>query len=338
MALGLTYSQNIPNQIRDSARFMSDNLRQIGQQVQGHIVEHQTRKDLGAMAQEIQAMNVRSNDFPIQLIQTASRHPLALRDERGQMAIQVLGKAHNQWQSEQAAISRFNPYRSMTGGGIYNANTGEVTTEPTAKPTAVNRNSRLVDPVTGDVIVEPEELPEKGFNLAPGATRYDAQGNHIVTAPRPTGSAALTENQRRNLALRETALRRAAINEQVSSAERDIRALEQSLRSGKESSPAEKLEWQKQVEALRDQRNRLLQDLNAPPTAEELPVEPELGAVPMGVVTPQGDGGVLPAPGVVAAPLPDGGELVAVINPQGKPTRIRKSQLESALQNGYKPR
>lgn len=337
MPLGIEQNNIAPQLIQNSGAALVQGIRQIGQQISGHLTEIQTKRDLGALAQEMQGINVQSNDFPVQLTQMLSRHPLAARDERGQMALSILGKAHGQWQQQQIAEARINPYRSMAGGGIYNANTGEVKVEPTAAPKSVNRNARLVNPETGEVLVEPEALPEKGFNLPPGSTRYDAQGNVIAKAdPKPE-----TQTQRDAMALRKNAERRAIIKEQVDSVERDIRALEQSLRSESKMNvlPGEKVEWQKQVEKLRDQRNKLLESLNAPPTAEEITIEPELGAVPAGAAAPQGDvSAVLPAPGAVAVPLPDGNELVAVINPQGKPTRIKKSQLESALQNGYRTR
>jgi hypothetical protein len=45
----------------------------------------------------------------------------------------------------------------------------------------------------------------------------------------------------------------------------------------------------------------------------------------------------LPAPGAVA-PAASNTEFVLVLDPSGKPGKIRASQLESALANGYRRR
>lgn len=338
MALGITYSSNPSRLIQDNARFMTENLREIGKQFQVHIAENNVRKDLGAMAQEIQGMNVRSNDFPIQLIQTASRHPMAVRDERGQMAIEVLAKTHNQWQNEQAALSRMNSFRSMGGGGIYNARTGEIEVEPTARPVSVGPNSRLVNPATGETVVAPLPVQEKPFNLAPGARRYGPDGQ--IIAENPKAAPEITPYQQKSLQLRERAEKRAALKTRVDKWENDLRSLERNImerRKAGEMTP-EVTEWQKRFEATKELRDATLlemQSLDEP--SNELVVEPELGAVPSDAIVPQGDGGVLPAQGAVA-PAASNTEFILVFDPQGKPGRVRASQLESALANGYRRR
>lgn len=338
MALGIEPNSIAPNLIMQSGKMLSDNIRDIGKQVQSSIFEINTKKDLAAMAQEIQqgAVIPQSETFAEDAVAFGFRHPLAIQDPRGQMALNVLGKAHSEWRQGQLAQQRINPYRSMAGGGIYNAKTGEIEVEPTAAPKSVNRNARLVNPETGEVIVEPEALQPKVTHLSPGGKLVDSSGK--IIADNPKTAAPLNDAQRESIAIRRNAARRAAIKVQVDSVERDIRALEQSVRSPKTPLPGEVEQWDKEILKLRGQRNKLLEQFNAPPTAEELTIEPELGAVPPGAAAPQGDGGILPEPGAIVAPLPDGNELVAVINPQGKPTRIKKSQLESALQNGYRTR
>lgn len=337
MPLGIEQNSIAPNLIAQSGKMLSDNIREIGQQVQSSILEVNTRKDLAAMAQEIQSGAVipQSEDFAQQAIAFGFRHPLAIRDPRGQMALSVLGKTHEEWRQAQTAQARINPYRSMTGGGIYNASTGEVVTKPTNRPTSVNRNARLVDPVTGEVLVEPEALPEKGFNLAPGSTRYDAQGNPIVTAPKPTGSAALTPYQSRSLALRERAEKRATLKTRITAWEKDLASLDKAITERRKAGnmTPEVTEWQKRFEATKELRDAAVAEMDSTDAA---PVE-ELPPVPPDAVIPQGDVGVLPEPRAVAQPASNT-EFVLVFDPSGKPGRVRASQLESALANGYRRR
>lgn len=279
-------------------------------------------------------MNVRSNDFPVQLIQTASRHPMAVRDERGQMAIEVLAKTHNQWQNEQAALSRMNSFRSMGGGGIYNARTGEIEVEPTAKPVSVGLNSRLVNPATGETVVAPMPVKEKPFNLAPGARRYGPDGQMI--AENPKAAPGITPYQQKSLTLRERAESRAALNKQIDTHNRDIAAMERTIRTTEDAN--EKAAVQARLLEIAGLRDALISELETPVTESAAIVpEEELGAVPPDAVVPQGDGGVLPPQGAVA-PAASNTDFVLVFDPQGKPGRVRASQLESALANGYRRR
>lgn len=136
MPLGIEQNNIAPQLIQNSGAALVQGIRQIGQQISGHLTEIQTKRDLGALAQEMQGINVQSNDFPVQLTQLLSRHPLAARDERGQIALSILGKAHGQWQQGQLAQQRMNPYKSVAGGGIWNANTGTWEVEPQPKTNA----------------------------------------------------------------------------------------------------------------------------------------------------------------------------------------------------------
>jgi hypothetical protein len=341
MPLGIEPNSIAPQLIAQSGKMLSQNIREIGQQVQGAILEVNTRKDLARMAQEIQAGAVipQSDEFPMQAVELGARHPLAIQDPRGQMALNILGKSHGTWQAGKLAEARMNPYRSMTGGGIYNASTGEVKVSPTAKPVSVNRNARLTDPITGEVIVDAEALPEKGFNLAPGSTRYDAQGNPIVTAPKPTGAASMTEYQSRSLKLRERAERRTGLKTQIAAWEKDMASLDKAITERRKAGQItpEVTEWQKRFETTKELRDAAASEIAGLDKEPEVAVEPELGAVPPNAVVPQGDVGVLPAQGTVA-PAVSNTEFVLVFDPSGKPGRIRASQLESALANGYKRR
>lgn len=327
MALGIEPNSIAPNLIAQSGKMLSDNIRDIGKQVQSSIYEINTRKDLAAMAQELQqgAVIPQSEDFAQQAVAFGFRHPLAIQDPRGQMALNVLGKAHGEWRQGQLVKERLDAQLPLIAARNQ-ASLGQIAarTAGQLEVSSANQSGR-------------EKLEElrQGNRLEAIDTR--TQGQLDVLEKRQ--NAPMTPAQSATIALRKNAERRAAIKEQVDSVERDIRALETSIRGESKMNvlPGEKEEWQKQVEKLRDQRNQLLQQFNAPPTAEEITVEPELGAVPPSAAAPQGDTSVLPAPGAVAAPASNT-EFVLVFDPSGKPGRIRASQLESALANGYKRR
>lgn len=339
MALGLTYSQSIPNQIRDNARFMSDNLRQIGQQVQGHIMEHQTRKDLGAMAQEIQGMNVQSNDFPMQLIQTASRHPMALRDERGQMAIQVLGKAHGDWKQSQLLGARLTNQLS-TIDARNTASLGQIAarTQGSQETELMRQRGRQ----------ELEGIRQTGREELADIRNTDVLGQ-IEARAKATADRPMSEFQQKSLQARERnsarAMRRDEMKTRMAVWRDEMDSLEVAINKAKatalelgkkkKSDPAAQAElkqWQSKFEALKELRDASLREIDK--VGEDEMIDPELGAVPLDAA------GVVPEAGQLSPPLPaaDANALVPVINPQGKPTRIKRSQLESALRNGYQQR
>lgn len=327
MALGIETNSIAPNLIMQSGKMLSDNIRDIGKQVQSSIFEINTKKDLAAMAQEIQAGAVipQSENFAQDAVAFGFRHPLAIQDPRGQMALNVLGKAHSEWRQGQLVKERLDAQLPLI----------EARNKSTLGQIAARTAGQLE--VSSANQVGRKELEEVRQENRLETQDARTQGQLSVLEARQ--KAPMTPAQSASIALRKNADRRTAIKEQVDSVERDIRALETSLRSGDKMSPlpGEKEEWQKQVIKLRDQRNQLLERMNAAPTAEELTIEPELGAVPPGAAAPQGDGGVLPAPGSVATPASNT-EFVLVFDPSGKPGRVRASQLESALANGYKRR
>lgn len=146
MPLGIEQNSIAPQLIQNAGQALVQGIRQIGQQVSSHLTEIQTRRDIGALGQELQNISVESPDWSTQVTGLLSRHPLAARDERAQMALSILSKAHNQWQENQATVR--NPYRSMAGGGVYNSATGEVTTAPTMRP----GGGRKFSPVPGGVL------------------------------------------------------------------------------------------------------------------------------------------------------------------------------------------
>jgi hypothetical protein len=240
----------------------------------------------------------------------------------------------------------------MSGGGIYNADTGEIKVQPTTKP------NRPIN-VPGVGLVQPDEIdevtgqpkllvpaPPKASNALPFRSTpqgiMDARTGQITT-PAPT--KGMTDYQRRQDAARIRNEKSKALDSRISLWDKDIREMEQSIRMvdkeqatlGKRFRPeraAERLEWQKKlvatkelIEAAQSQKAKIGQEIDSE-------VEPELAPVGPGAVAPQG---VLPEPGAVS-PAASNTEFVLVFDPSGKPGKIRASQLESALANGYRRR
>lgn len=188
MPLGIEQNSIAPQLIQNSGQALVQGIRQIGQQVSSHLTEIQTRRDLGALAQEFQGLNVQSNEFPTQFAELITRHPLAARDERAQMALSALQKAHGQWQAGQNAMARMDVPVNIPGVGLVNRKDGTVIRAAPQRPIAVGPQSRLVDP-SGKTLVEPLPVQEKPFTLSPGGVRYDAQGNKIADNPKPAATA-----------------------------------------------------------------------------------------------------------------------------------------------------
>jgi hypothetical protein len=345
MALGIEQNNLAPQLIQNSGAALVQGIRQIGQQISGHLVELQTKRDLAAMGQELQGINVQSNEFPVQLTQMLSRHPLAARDERGQMALSILGKAHGQWQAGEAEARAFNRAMAMQGARDRSARDLYDYKRTKEMETPQNIGGALVvpqDPVTGqpNVLIPPPARAGAGpRTLSPGAILVDPSGKKLAENPKlPTGGAGSSQ-------------RRLAIEAQLRDVNRDMqfdvkehqRLLkeEEEIKKEMEGVEDEKqkadLEYRRSVKAMdaekalrkineaRLKKVKLGEDLGG--LSEE--VEPELGAVPLGAV--------LPAPGAVA-PAASNTEFVLVLDPDGKPGRVRASQLESALANGYRRR
>lgn len=338
MPLGIEPNNIAPALIQNSGAALVQGIRQIGQQISGHLTEMQTKRDLGALAQEMQGLNVQSNEFPIQLAQLTARHPLAARDQRGQMVLAPLGMAHAQWQAGESEARAFGRQMQLMEMRNTAAETAAVNQEERirSRPTRVP-GVGLADPLTGEVIVP--ELPRPSASstaprvLSPGAVLVDPTGKKIAENPRAATASAsearlkkkfnmdlLTDQDKQTQREIEAAIRR-----------RDSLTSERMKITKADDPNAAYLDntvkaIEDEVKALRERRNALrkqIEKIESTPVEEEVVVEPELGIVP---------------PGAVAPPPADPNALVPVINPQGKATNIKRSQLEAALQGGYRQR
>jgi hypothetical protein len=343
MPLGIEQNNLAPQLIQNSGAALVQGIRQIGQQISGHLTELQTKRDLGAMAQELQGLNVQSNEFPVQLTQMLSRHPLAARDERGQMALSILGKAHGQWQAGEAEARAFNRAMAMQTRRTQDAR-AEFDYETKAKlGMPQNIGGALVvpeDPVTGQpnvLLPAPSRAGSGPKILSPGAVMVDPTGKEL--AKNPIGARPMSEDQRARERRAQRTELRTKFKTQIDLQNKDIRELEESIRlvdkeeleEGEKFRPtraAERLAWQQKLLAAKEIRDAAAQEMekiDSEPVVEEVAVEPELG--------------VLPAPGAVAAPVAGANvRRVPVLDPNGAPLNIREDQLEAALQAGWKRR
>lgn len=334
--IGITYSSNPSRLIQQSGEFLSNNIRDIGKQIQGTILEINTKKDLARFAQNLQQnVNPNSDDFAQQAVQVAANHPLAIQDPRGQIALNILGKAHGEWKQAQLAVNRFNTPINMPGVGLVNRNTGDVI-RPAAPPKPVSVYGQgLVDPLTGDVILPEGTRPSASANapraLSPGAILVDPTGKTLAENPKP--EPTLTPYQGAQLKRAEKKAAVDAIKTEISQYEKDIasavRQYEASFKREQEAQGDEKLRHQAdktEIGKIADDLKKKKEDrLKALRDLESAAVE-EDSADMLPPVTPNA---AAPAPGVRRVP---------VFDPSGQPLNIREDQLDAALQAGWKRR
>jgi hypothetical protein len=336
MALGIETNNVAPQLIQNSGAALVQGIRQIGQQISGHLTELQTKRDLGALAQEMQGLNVQSNEFPIQLAQLTGRHPLAAKDDRAKMMLMPLGAAHAQWQAGEAEARAFG--RAMTMQGMRTEATRTLAEEQEARI-----RSRPPKALAPKGSVPAPGLP--GWSFDKDAGQFNPPSPEIAGKLPAAGAKPMTEYQRAQIRRAERKDRISALNQEINQFDSDIasavRQYESSFdREEKAADAAEKSRHQAdkteigkvadQLKAEKAKRLEALRKLREDDAADAAivvdVVEPELGAAPE----------VLPPVGAVAPTAPS--EMVLVIDPNGVPGRVKASQLETALQNGYKRR
>lgn len=316
MALGIEPNSIAPALIRDSGQALVQGIRQIGQQISGHLTEMQTKRDLAGLAQEMQGMNPQSADFPVQLMQIASRHPMAVRDERGQMAMSILGKAHGAWQASQADTLAFQ--RQMQMQGLRDAAAAERAAAADVRrgEEIVNIGGRGVRRGTGEVVIEAPEKPEGPYTLAPGAVRFGPSGNVIASNPKPVSPASSEARLQKKLQIdllnKEEAATRQELGQMIRRRD-DLSKQRMEIKDADNPNAAYLDNTIKAIEAeakvLRDRRleiQKRIEAIEIIPTEDE--VEPELGAVPAGAVAPPTPvapaAEVLPPLGAISGPVP----------------------------------
>lgn len=227
MALGIESNSIAPQLIQNSGAALVQGIRQIGQQISGHLTEMQTKRDLGALAQEMQGLNVQSNEFPIQLAQLTGRHPLAAKDDRAKMLLTPLGAAHAAWQAGEAEARAFNRAMAMQTRRRLDAR-AEFDYEETA------RGKRAVN-VPGVGLVQPNEIdevtgqakvltpaPVRGSTALPFASTPSGILDKRTGAVTPAPARGMTAYQQAQLRRAERKDRISAINSEINQFDSDI--------------------------------------------------------------------------------------------------------------------
>lgn len=336
MALGVELNSIAPNLIRDSGQALVQGIRQIGQQLSSHLTEIQTRRDLAAMAQGMQGLNVQSNDFPVQLAGFVGQHPLAARDERGQMLLSTLGKAHAQWQAGEEEARAFNRAMAMQGARDRAARDLFDYKTKVESQTPQNVGGALVipnDPVTGQPNVLLPAPSRAGSNrpmvLNQGDVLVDPTGKRLAENPKsalPSASETrLSKKARIDTLLKQDIQLQREISDR-------IKRRDELSKQRMETSKAEDIAYldntvraiESETAELRDRRLKLQKDIEAIELTPAAAEEPETLGLP-------------PVAPNATAPAADA-EMILVFDPNGRPGRIKASQLEAALANGYKRR
>lgn len=342
MPLGIEPNSIAPQLIANNGALLVQGIRQIGQQISGHLTEMQVKRDLAGLAQETQNLNPESTEFPVQLAQLVTRHPMAARDERGQQVLGILGKAHGQWQAGEAEARAFNRAMAMQTRRTTDAR-NQFDYEETARgKRPVNiAGVGLVDPseideVTGQAKILAPAAPRMGSNrpiiARPGDAVLDPTGTkELYKNPKPitpSGSEArMQKKQKIDLLMRQDAAARAEFGRLEK--RRDDLSQERMKISKADDPNAAYLDntvkaIEQEAAAIKQRRAELqkaIESIESTPAEDEM--EPELGLVP---------------PGAVAPPLAAPAEMIAVIDPNGRPGKVKASQLEAALKNGYSRR
>jgi len=297
MPLGIEQNNLAPQLIANSGAALVQGIRQIGQQISGHLTEIQTKRDLGAMAQEAQNLNPESLDFPVQLMQLGSRHPMALRDERGQFLLSIPAKAHAQWQAGEAETRAFK--RAMEMQGMRNTAAREQFDYEEAA-----RSKRPV--VVNGQLVQPDEIDETGYATAltpppvgRGSTAmpfqatpngpFDRRTGQYGTPPPAAPEKPMTQYQKKSLGIRERAEALSKHKIQLAAYEKDIDRLKTSIekvdaaevkKEDISSLAPSRLKWQQELLANKELRDATIKEIQKLETTAGQDDEVDAGVLP----------------------------------------------------------
>ncbi len=354
MPLGIEQNNIAPELIQSNGQALVQNIRQIGQQISQHLTEIQTRRDLSSLGQEAQTLNPRSTDFPVQLTQLVSKHPLAIRDERGQMVLSILGKEHGAWQAEESDARAFNramalqTRRTQDAKSIFETEQDYKRTHPQFIPgVGVTTLEDPNDPTGNPNVllpVAPRGVAAGPRVLGPGAVLVDPSGKQLATNPKPEGippvqaavNARLDKKMKMDMLDRQDKQTQAEIEAAI----RRRDALTKERTKITSATDPNGPYYDNTIKALEGEvanlRKRRMDIQKAIEGFEATPAEAIPGALGAAAAA-QPDLGLPPVPAdAAAAPAAPANDLVVVINPAGKQVQIKRSQLGAALQGGYK--
>lgn len=226
MPLGIEQDSIAPQLIQNAGSALVQGIRQIGQQISSHLTEIQTKRDLAAMAQDMQGVNPQSTEFPVALTQLVSRHPLAAQDQRGLLALNILGKAHGEWQAGEAEARAFN--RAMALQGYRSRAAQDLEAERQKRPIQVPKVGLVspteIDPVTGQakvLVAAPPGAEPMPYRATPNGPFDQRTGTYGAPPPAPAPKP-MTEYQKAQLRRAERKDKIAALNQEINQFEPDI--------------------------------------------------------------------------------------------------------------------
>lgn len=107
MPLGFDPSLSLNNPIdREYRQFMASSLQQLGKQVSEGIKQVATNRQLKQMGDELKQVSPDSPYFPQEMVGIVTRYPLAVSDNRGVAALNLLGNSHKNWLTQQYKSSQ----------------------------------------------------------------------------------------------------------------------------------------------------------------------------------------------------------------------------------------
>lgn len=221
------FSRTINEGAQDYRQGMVKSITDLGTRVSEIIERKATNSQLQSMSQDLRGLDIRSESFPLEMIDVVSRYPLAVKDKRGQLALGILGSAHKNYTSRTSGGAA--PYSALPGvpGTLFNRRTGEV------KETGVDIPEK---PEPTQVVQTPT-----GYEVVGKRT-----GEVISTRDLPEKAAkaeAAAEFGRKRLAISELGAARQILTTQSGAVERRLSALQKQAKA--EGSALNEFVWQK---------------------------------------------------------------------------------------------
>lgn len=270
-----------PNIFMDAGTAIAASIRRTGQEVAKNVERIYTNKQVQAFGQEVQGVNPNSPDFVPSLLGIASKYPMAMKDERGQMIISMLGQQHRGYLAEQNAAADFGRAQALEGTRQGNRLAIMGAEEEARGRRLIETSNGMFDPVTR-TIISGTEPAAKSSVINIGGSGYDRSTGEWLTPPPKT----MTEYQRQQLADARTwrsqqsqdrqatgAIRSAGmdiqrINENLESLDKDAAVLRRTISQLGDSDPERSaaIARLRDTEMSQDQLRRQLQQAPAPPS------------------------------------------------------------------------
>lgn len=161
------FSRTINEGSQDYRQGMVKSITDLGSRVSEIIERKATNSQLQNMSQDLRGLDIRSESFPLEMIDVVSRYPLAVKDKRGQLALGILGAAHKNHLTRSTGGA--SPWSALPGvpGTLFNRKTAEqkkldVVIPEKPEPTKVVQTPTGYDVInrSGEIVTS-RDLPAK---------------------------------------------------------------------------------------------------------------------------------------------------------------------------------